>query len=500
MAIHTLGASIDFAKGSEIRDPPAVLHKDGIVSVPTPNAYELDDLSGGTPYGMPSIPASTNGTQTPISPSELEISRSPSPPTHEAAEIIPSLSSHPMQKWRFLCACLMSFTGGLNDSAPGALLPYIERDYSIGYAIVSLIFIANAVGFISAAPFTQLLLARIGRAKLLGISQVLMVVGYTIVVCRPPFPAVIVSFFLLGVGLAFTLALNNVFCANLANSTTLLGYFHGSYGVGGTVGPLVATAIASRGQSWSRFYFISLGAAVTNVLFGYYTFRDYEIDFPAHGQPVRPLSHAPEPSTATSSSSPSNNNLKLALSNPTTILASLFIFAYQGAEVSISGWVISFLLARSPTPNPSLGYVTAGFWAGITLGRFLLSNLAQRVGEKRSIYLILPLTAAFQLLVWLLPNVIGEAVAVSIVGLLLGPVYPCATVVFVRLLGRALQTSGLAFVSAMGSSGGAVAPFATGLIAQKKGTWVLHPICLALFAAMGGCWGGLGRVERKRRE
>jgi len=31
----------------------------------------------------------------------------------------------------------------------------------------------------------------------------------------------------------------------------------------------------------------------------------------------------------------------------------------------------------------------------------------------------------------------------------------------------------LAFVSALGSSGGAVAPFFTGLLAQATGTWVL---------------------------
>ena len=88
----------------------------------------------------------------------------------------------------------------------------------------------------------------------------------------------------------------------------------------------------------------------------------------------------------------------------------------------------------------------------------------------------------------------------AVVGLLLGPVYPCATVVFCRLLGRALQTSGLSFVSAMGSSGGALAPFVTGMVAQRYGTWVLHPVCLGLFGVMGGCWGGLGGGGVKRRE
>lgn len=50
----------------------------------------------------------------------------------------------------------------------------------------------------------------------------------------------------------------------------------------------------------------------------------------------------------------------------------------------------------------------------------------------------------FQLLVWLIPNVIGESVAVALLGLLLGPIYPSATVVFARLLPRSMQNTALA--------------------------------------------------------
>jgi hypothetical protein len=71
-----------------------------------------------------------------------------------------------------------------------------------------------------------------------------------------------------------------------------------------------------------------------------------------------------------------------ALKSKTLILGALFIFAYQGAEVSISGWVISFLIATRHGSPPAVGYVTSGFWGGITLGRFLLSHPAHKVGEK----------------------------------------------------------------------------------------------------------------------
>ena len=312
-----------------------------------------------------------------------------------------------------------------------------------------------------------------------------------LVIPSRPFPVVVLAFLLLGLGISLNLAPNNVFVANLANSSTTLGYFHGAYGIGGTIGPLIATALVSHGAKWSTFYFLSLGFTLLNLLFAYITFRKYELDNP------------PASLTLTRSGHNANSKsrlLKESLKNKTTVLASLFIFAYQGAEVSISGWVISFLISyRHGTPS-KIGYVTAGFWAGITLGRFLLSHPAHLVGEKRAVVGLIIGAALFQLLVWLVPNVIGEAVAVSIVGLLLGPIYPCATTVFTRLIEKRLQITSLSAVSALGSSGGAVAPFFTGLLAQEVGTWVLHPICMGLFAAMVGCWVTLPRLPGKRSE
>ncbi|KAL8745503.1 MAG: hypothetical protein Q9190_002355 [Brigantiaea leucoxantha] len=487
MASNSLGAFITFESISQITNPPAVVTRGSNVATSSPSLHELDELQWGVRYAGPSTPKAPSRAPTPPTPNELEMSRSPSPLNEEGAEALQTLSNPPMNKYRLFSACLMCFGNGLNDSAPGALIPYMEKNYSIGYAIVSLIFVTNAIGFISAAPFVNMLQVRLGRAKLLVLAEAIVVAAYIMLVCTPPFPVVVLAFLFIGLGIAFNLALNNVFCANLANSTTALGCFHGSYGIGGTIGPLMATALVSTGRKWSTFYFISLGVAVANLVFAYWAFRTYEQDN----------------STQTSQlmrtkSGRQSTPLKEALRNKTTILGSLFIFAYQGAEVSISGWVISFLISYRHSSPSRVGYVTAGFWAGITIGRFVLSHPAHRIGEKIAVVGLIVGAVLFQLLVWLVPNMIGEAVAVSIVGLLLGPVYPCSTAVYSKLLPRRLQVSSLAAVSALGSSGGAVAPFFTGLLAQQVGTWVLHPICIGLFAGMLGLWLGLPRMGKRR--
>ncbi|OTA58445.1 MFS general substrate transporter [Hypoxylon sp. EC38] len=402
----------------------------------------------------------------------------------DAIDVLPSLNDPPMNKYRLAACCFQNFLGGLTDSAPGALIPYMETHYNIGYAVVSLIFIGNALGFIMAAPFVDQIRQRLGRAKTIALSQVCMSIGYIPFICAAPFPVVAIAYFLIGFGFAIQLAIGNVFCANLRNNMTMLGAMHGSYGVGGTIGPLVATGIVSTGASWSRYYLLTLGLAVFNACFSTWSFWDYEKEL---GGSSSGESNAPS-ETASSRGVEQMSMMLVAFKSKVVLLGAIFIFAYQGAEVSISGWVISFLIAARDGDPSRIGYVTAGFWAGITLGRFALSPIGSKIGEKMFVYILVVGAAVFQLLVWLVPNIIGEAVSLAIVGLLLGPVYPCAAAVFTRNLSRREQVSGMGIISAFGSSGGAVAPFTTGLLAQAAGTFVLHPIAIGLFAAMLVCW------------
>ncbi|SMQ54172.1 unnamed protein product [Zymoseptoria tritici ST99CH_3D7] len=480
-----------------------------------PSIEELDsieladhgNLSGKSSYDVHVTPT---GLQTPEeaytpcysterlakTPNELECSQPPTPRQATATGVLPSFFYPSMNKWRVLAACLIYFSNGMSDAAPGALIPYIEKGYHIGYAIVSLIWVANAVGFISAAFITDTINGRLGRAKTHMMSEALMMVAYAIIVGGPPFPVVVVAFLLMGFGNAINLALNNVFCANLADSTVILGLAHGSYGIGGIVAPLIATAMVSNGIFWARYYLITLGLRVLCFAFAGWSFWNYEKE--GTTQFANSLQQMASRQAAEELGAPSAIKLLgRALKNKTTIIGALFIFAYQGAEVSESGWFISYLIDYRNGDPAKVGYVTSGFWAGITLGRFTLTHLAPIIGEKRFVYILGAGSMAFQVMAWTIPNIIGNAVAVSILGLLLGPVYPCAQTVFTKLLPGNLQMIAISFIASAGSSGGAVVPFLTGLIAQSAGTFVLHPICIGFFALMLVCWTILPKVQKR---
>ena len=60
---------------------------------------------------------------------DLEMSQPGYLPPVDIVEIeaVPSITQPYMNRFRLAAVCLMNFTNGLNDSAPGALLPYMEK-------------------------------------------------------------------------------------------------------------------------------------------------------------------------------------------------------------------------------------------------------------------------------------------------------------------------------------------------------------------------------------
>ncbi|KAL3303791.1 MFS general substrate transporter [Colletotrichum asianum] len=75
------------------------------------------------------------------------------------------------------------------------------------------------------------------------------------------------------------------------------------------------------------------------------------------------------------------------LKSQTVLLGAFFIFAYQDAEVSIAGWVVSFLIDSRQADPDTIGFVSSGFWAGITVGRFLMFVFKSKVNERLFVYL-----------------------------------------------------------------------------------------------------------------
>lgn len=83
---------------------------------------------------------------------------------------------------------------------------------------------------------------------------------------------------------------------------------------------------------------------------------------------------------------------------------------------------------------------------------------------------------SLELIVWLVPSLIGDAIAVSFVGFVLGPMYPILMNETGRLIPPWLLTGSIGWIASFGFAGSALFPFITGALAQKFGIVSLQPL------------------------
>lgn len=113
-----------------------------------------------------------------------------------------------------------------------------------------------------------------------------------------------------------------------------------------------------------------------------------------------------------------------------------------------------------------------------------------------SLQLYIALSVVCQIIFWLVPQFHVSAVAVSLQGFFLGPLFPAAVVVATKALPSYLHVSAIGFAAAFGGGGAAILPFAIGAIAQARGVSVLQPVILAILILLFILWICLPAVNK----
>ncbi|QRW20642.1 major facilitator superfamily transporter [Rhizoctonia solani] len=364
------------------------------------------------------------------------------------------------KEWIAIAACCWSvFSVGWNDATTGPLLPAFQAHYGVNFTVVSMLFVSNCVGFLSAAVVNIRLTDQLGLGKIILFGAMLQVLAYSLLAPALPFPVMCVAYAINGFGVGFQDAQANGFIAGLPKkSSEKMGLLHAVYGAGAFVSPLVATQFAQS----------------TRLR------RQHEIT----GQPDPKLAYYAENAKI----SGNDNKYKEIFSSRAVQLMSFFIWVYVGLEVTIGGWIVTFIIDERGG-GPSSGYISSGFFGGLMLGRVVLLWVNKKIGERRVIYVYCILCIGLELVVWLVPHLVGNAVAVSMVGLLLGkPMYPIAMNVTNTIVPKRIITESIGWIASFGQAGSAVFPFMTGALAEKHSVKVMQPLVVGMTGVLIVLW------------
>ncbi|OAA44351.1 Major facilitator superfamily domain, general substrate transporter [Metarhizium rileyi] len=401
-------------------------------------------------------------------------------------EIMENDNNAPREDWnspriniyRYCGVNLSFFVMGMHDGCIG-----IEEYYDINHITVSTLFLVPFLGYVTAALSNNWIHYQVGQRGIAFLGPLFRLIGYVPIVFRPPFPLLPILFMCTGFGSGIEDSAYNAWVGNMHQTNELLGIIHGAFGLGATTAPIISSAMVARMKMpWYSFYYVFIVIVCIELAFGLWAF--WGATGAAYRRKLRKGGSAGGASTAT------------VLREPITWLMAIFLLFYAGAEVSLGGWIPTFMMEERHADGFVAGVTATLFWLGLSLGRIVLGFVTGRVGERLAITVYLALCIAFQLAYWLIPTIAGAMSFVTFLGFFLGPLFPAAIAISTKLLPTEYHVSAIGFSSAIGGGGAAVLPFAVGAIAEGHGVGVLQPIILAVLALLIGIWTCLPRRER----
>lgn len=362
----------------------------------------------------------------------------------------------------------------MGDGATGAVLLSMQGYYETTYLLVSLVFLVQVLGYGVMSLSASSLLRVLGRRWFITIGSCCMTIGFAMIIPGPPFPVLIVAFILIGLAAGCFEATLNAYAGTFKESVTILGCLHGFYGLGCTVSPIIATQMIVHGIAWHYYYPILTGCALAITVINTVAFR----------------SHVREASQATA-----HSDIKQVLSSKFCLIGAAFMFLYLGLEISTGGFVVTYLVRVRGGSESGMGFVNSGYWAGLTLGRFVLTPISSYLRKPNEIFLLLAFS--FMLVFWLPKSIIAASIGVSLTGFCIGPSFPLIMELSTKKLPADIHVAAIAFVASVGSIGGAILPFLVGILATAKTPRVVPYVLTALLGSCLITWILLNRDEHE---
>jgi fucose permease len=377
---------------------------------------------------------------------------------------------------------------GVSAGVSGVLLPSQMATYGVGGSAIGISFFTGSAGFVLAGMSVGALIGRVGTRAALAAGVGAYALAGLYLASRPPFAMFLLVQLVAGYGTGVLESVLNVYLAALPGATTLLNRLHAFFGVGALLGPALAAWILGFAP-WTVVWLVLAAACVPLLVAFVVTFPGPE---PAP-EPAAPTPEAPAAAETTGS----GGLTSAALRDRGIQLGAAMLAVYVGLELSVGNWGFNYLVQARSLPESLAGYTVSGYWLGLTLGRFLISPIAARLGATTAgmMYACLAGITAAAALAWLLPTA-PACVALGLLGFFLGPVFPTTMAIAPRLTRAWLVPAGIGVMNAASVIGGSALPWLAGTIAQNAGMTALLPFAVALSLAQFAVWRPIARRLR----
>jgi FHS family glucose/mannose:H+ symporter-like MFS transporter len=370
--------------------------------------------------------------------------------------ISPRLAAYAISAWLF-------FLIGLVLTILGPTVPAIRRTFDLDLAAAGLLFVAQSGGYMVAIPPAGYLVDARGRRLTAALGAGALAVGAFLMGFAPAWPVLLAGSVLSGIGFACADVAANALVSDASGpeKTVAMNLAHAFFALATLLGPLGLGFLLSAGVSWRIAYALVGMAALPALLIVPFT------PFPAYT--AQPLPGLPA-------------LLRLA-QRQEVWRAALVLGLYVGAEVSIAGWLVTFLQQQFGWSEALGSWALSGYWSGFLGGRLLIGILARRLASGRLLRGCCVGALLSSLLGAVAPWPALAVVCYTVTGVSISGIFP--TVMAITLQRFPAYTGAVTALLIMGGAvGSTLLPGtlgAAGQLAGMRGAMLLLPL---IFAAM----------------
>lgn len=357
---------------------------------------------------------------------------------------------------------------GLPDSLFGTSWPSIYNEFGLPFSLGAVITAICSGGTIVSSLLSARLIKRLGTNRLTASCTLITAVsllgfsfsGSFLMLCFLAIP--------LGLGAgSIDTALNNYVAVHY--SASQMSFLHCFYGIGVTVSPFILTLVFRSGMGWRTGYritaLIQFGLAALIIA-----------TLPVWGKVHKTETGAEESYEALS--------LKEAASiKGVKVMWLLFVCACT-IEISVGNWSSTFLVEHRHLSNELAAESVTFFYLGMTAGRFLSGVFARRLHSWQIIKIgLITLGCALVLLVCV-PNRVATIVALTLIGLGNGPMFPNFNYLAPENFGESRSSAIIGTQMAVSSIAVLAGPILCGLLCQALGMRAFPYYLVTFFVMM----------------
>lgn len=352
---------------------------------------------------------------------------------------------------------------GLPDQSLGVAWPEMRKTYGLPLDAAGIIIFMTAALTTLSSFSSGWFIRRFPISAILSASCLLTACGILGYALSPNWQGILSATCLLGIGAGtIDASLNDYVARNY--SSRQMSWLHGCWGIGATLGPAIMTLALARYHNWQTGYLMIASIQFCLLLI-----------FIGTAGLWKNIKTEENPSLV------EDTGMKVWSLKP---MLSMGMFSlYTTVEFSVGLWFFSVMVEGRGISNAIAGSWITMYWAMLTIGRFAVGFVSNRLGNLRIITLSL-IGGLCGLFLLNFNSAAAMVAGLAVTGFSFAGIYPSMMHETPKRFGRKLGAVMTGFQSGAGSLGVITLPPMLGIIITRIGLETLIPMLMALVGLM----------------